>query len=135
MEASCMGVSGGDAGRESGNGVSTTGASAGEGLAVSDGVGSGVAAALPTGITAASTAGSDGLSDPATAATEAIAPASGASLKDALIGVAVFSTPSEPKTPSLTAPQPARAHSPTNATKRRGLITQALPALELKAHP
>jgi hypothetical protein len=67
---------------------------------------------------------------------EAIAPASGASLKDAAprvappspIGVGVFSIPDAPKAPSLAAPQSVRAtvpHNIANAITRRGLITES----------
>ena len=47
-----------------------------------------------------------------------------------------FSMPDEPKTPSLAAPQPARAtvpHNITNGISCRGLITQSLPRSRFKA--
>ena len=140
-DTSCTRVSGGGVGRESGKGASKTGTSAAEKpagtKAVSGGSGSAVAA-LPTDMAAGATAGSGSLRwDVATAATEAIALAGGAStasaasaLKDVAprvappspIGVGVFSMPDAPKTPSLAAPQSVRATVPHNTAKAKKLL-------------
>src|SRR5712691_10006988 len=147
-DTSCTRVSGGGVGTEPGKGASETGTLAAEmpatTKAVSGGSGSAVAA-LPTDMAAGATAGSGSLRwDTSTAATKAIALASGAStapgasvLNDVAprvappspIGVGVFSMPDAPKTPSLAAPQSVRATVPHNTAKARncrGLITDPL---------
>ncbi len=149
-------VSGGGVGRESGKGASTTGASTADTpartKAVSRGAGSTVAASAagtaadatasvddtgsaaapsPRGTAASATTGAGGLRwDVATAATEAIAGASGAPTAPTSglevvaprvaprfpLGVAIFSMPDHSKLPSLAAPQPARVTVPHNST-------------------